>query len=96
MSARIACRIEAVGDSTPSLRELPGRLTEAITEEHDRVGEIGLLAEQLAVVSATSLFGICARLPTGDALRRSRAAWVDLVVRGLESGANPAESEMSC
>ncbi len=141
VSERIARRIEAVGDSEPSLRELLGRVTEAITDEHDRVGEIGLLAEmlsfhvrrphdladptgnvpnlvdtlarqlaaakqrgqfrsslpvdQLAVVFATSLFGICARLPTGEALRRSSTAWVDLVVRGLESCANPAASELS-
>lgn len=140
VSARIARRIEAVGESAPSLRELLGRVTEAITDEHDRVGEIGLLAEmlslhvrrphdladptgnipnlvdalarqltaakqrgqfcstlpvdQLAVVFATSLFGICARLPTGDALRRSSSAWVDLVVRGLESHSNPVEGEM--
>lgn len=131
VSARIARRIESLGESAPSLRELLTRVTEAITDEHARVGETGLLAEmlslhvrrphdlsdptgnvpnlvdelarqleaarargrfssslpvdQLAVVFATSLFGICARMPAGAGLRRSCEAWVDLVVRGLES-----------
>ncbi len=131
VSARIARRITALGDSAPSLRELLTRVTDAITDEHSRVGESGLLAEmlslhvrrphdlsdptgnvpnlvdelahqlaaarlrgqfssrlpaeQLAVVFATSLFGMCARMPPGEVLRGSCEAWVDLVVRGLES-----------
>ena len=44
-----------------------------------------LPVEQLAVVFATSLFGMCARMPPGEVLRGSCEAWVDLVVRGLES-----------
>lgn len=132
VSARIARRIAVVGESAPSLRELLTRVNDAITDEHSRVGETGLLAEmlslhvrrphdltdptgnvpnlvdelarqlaaarargcfesslavdQLAVVFATSLFGIYARMPRGEALRSSCEAWVDLVVRGLESG----------
>ena len=131
VSSRIARRIAALADSAPSLRELLTRVTDAITDEHSRVGESGLLAEmlslhvrrphdlsdptgnvpnlvdeltrqlaaseangqfssrlpveQLAAVFATSLFGICARMPAGEALRGSCEAWVDLVVRGLES-----------
>jgi AcrR family transcriptional regulator len=141
VSARIARRIEIVGAAAPSLRELLTRVTEAITDEHGRVGETGLLAEmlslhvrrphdlsdptgnipnlvdalarqldaarargqfrsslpveQLAAVFATSLFGICARMPAGEALRRSGEAWVDLVVRGLESpGAGTSGEEI--
>jgi hypothetical protein len=46
-------------------------------------------------VFATSLFGICARMPAGEALRRSGEAWVDLVVRGLESpGAGTSGEEI--
>ena len=45
--------------------------------------------EQLAYVFATSLFGIYARTPGGDALRTSCEAWVDLVVWGLESRPRP-------
>ncbi len=131
VSARIARRIEILGAEGPSLRELLTRVTEAILDEHGRVGESGLLAEmlslhvrrphdladptgnvpnlvdelarqleaarargqlhsslpaeQLAAVFATSLFGVFARMPAGDALRLSCEAWVDLVVRGLES-----------
>lgn len=139
VSARIARRIAAVGESAPSLRELLTRVTDAIADEHGRVGESGLLAEmlslhvrrphdladptgnvpnlvdelarqlarardrgelvsslpveQLAIVFATSLFGIFARMPAGEALRASCEAWVDLVVRGLEAStaAGPPE-----
>jgi TetR/AcrR family transcriptional repressor of uid operon len=139
VSARIARRIEILGEAAPSLRELLTRVTEAITDEHARVGETGLLAEmlslhvrrphdlsdptgnipnlvdalarqldaarargqfrsslpaeQLAAVFTTSLFGICARMPAGEALRRSGEAWVDLVVRGLESPGAGASGE---
>lgn len=135
VSARIARRIELVGGESPPLRELLTRVNDAITDEHSRVGESGLLAEmlslhvrrphdladptgnvpnlvdelarqlaaaqargqfasalpvsQLAFVIATSLFGIYARTPRGEALRASCEAWVDLVVRGLE--ASPRE-----
>ena len=131
VSARIARRIQILGNEEPSLRELLTRVTEAILDEHGRVGESGLLAEMLslhvrrphdladptgnipnlvdelarqldaarargqlrsslaveplAAVFATSLFGIFARMPAGAALQRSCEAWVDLVVRGLES-----------
>jgi TetR/AcrR family transcriptional repressor of uid operon len=132
VSARIAQRIHQTLDaSRPSLRELLTRVNDAITEEHGRVGETGLLAEmlslhvrrphdladptgnvpnlidelarqlaaaeargelvsrlpveQLAFVFATSLFGIFARTPGGEVLRSTCEAWVDLVVRGLES-----------
>lgn len=144
VSARIARRITALGDSAPSLRELLTRVNDAITDEHSRVGESGLLAEmlslhvrrphdladpsgnvpnlvqelarqlasaeargqftaslpaeQLAFVFATSLFGIYARTPRGEALRASCDAWVDLVVRGLESrpvhGARPTGTRL--
>lgn len=131
VSSRIARRIATLGESASSLHELLTRVTDAITDEHIRVGESGLLAEmlslhvrrphdlsdptgnvpnlvdeltrqlaaaelkgqlrsplpvdQLAVVFATSLFGICARMPAGEGLRGTCEAWVDLVVRGLES-----------
>lgn len=131
VSARIARRIALVGESAPSLRDLLESVNDAIADEHDRVGESGLLAEmlslhvrrphdlsdptgnvpylvdelarqlatvrarggfrsalsvsQLAVVFATSLFGIYSRMPPGPALRASCEAWVDLVVRGLEA-----------
>lgn len=131
VSARIARRIALVGEAAPTLRELLTRVTDAITDEHARVGETGLLAEMLslhvrrphdladpsgnvpnlidelarqleaarssgqlesalpipalALVFATSLFGIYARTPPGDALRQTTSAWVDLVVRGLEA-----------
>jgi len=139
VSSRIARRIAALDDSAPSLRDLLTRVTDAITDEHSRVGETGLLAEmlslhvrrphdlsdptgnvsnlvdelahrlaaaeakgqlhsrlpsdQLAVVFATSLFGICARMPAGEALRGTCEAWVDLVVRGLESPSEGAPTE---
>lgn len=132
VSARIARRITALGDSEPSLRDLLTRVNDAIMDEHGRVGKSGLLAEmlslhvrrphdladpsgnvpnlvhelaqqlaaaerrgqlvfglppeQLAFVFATSLFGIYARTPGGEALRASCLAWVDLVARGLEAG----------
>jgi len=141
VSARIARRIEAVGESAPSLRELLTRVNDAITDEHGRVGETGLLAEmlslhvrrphdladpsgnvpnlvdalarqlalardrgafasrlpmeQLAVVFATSLFGIYARMPRGEGLRASCEAWVELVVRGLEAGPPPRRPAVS-
>lgn len=131
VSARIARRIQLVGESAPSLRELLTRVNDAITDEHSRVGESGLLAEmlslhvrrphdlsdpsgnvpnlvdelahqlaaaqargalrttfplpQLAIVFATSLFGIYARNSRGEALRSSCEAWVELVARGLEA-----------
>lgn len=44
-----------------------------------------LPVQQLAFVFATSLFGIYARTPRGEALRAGCDAWVDLVVRGLEA-----------
>ena len=139
VSARIARRITALGDSAPSLRELLTRVNDAIMDEHSRVGESGLLAEmlslhvrrphdltdpsgnvpnliqelarqlaeaearsqfisslpleQLAFVFATSLFGIYARTPGGEVLRASCEAWVDLVVRGLESQPRPGAGQ---
>lgn len=137
VSARIARRIALVGESAPTLRELLSRVTDAITDEHGRVGETGLLAEMLslhvrrphdladpsgnvpnlvdelarqltaaqtrgalatdlpasalAFVFATSLFGIYARTPPGEALRATSSAWVDLVVRGLEARGSRVE-----
>ena len=143
VSSRIARRITSLADSAPSLRALLTSVTNAVTDEHSRVGESGLLAEmlslhvrrphdlsdptgnvpnlihelarqlasakargqfssrlpveQLAAVFATSLFGICARMPAGEALQGSCEAWVDLVVRGLESplAEGPAEDLLS-
>lgn len=134
VSARIARRIARLGESQPSLRELLERVDEAVADEHDRVGESGLLAEmlslhvrrphdladptgdvpdwveelarqlaaararsglrwglsaqQLAIVFATSLFGLHARMSPGPARRDARESWVDLLVRGLEASAD--------
>jgi AcrR family transcriptional regulator len=49
INARIARRIEALGDSSTSLRDLLRRVNDAISDEHTRVGEAGLQAELLSL-----------------------------------------------
>jgi AcrR family transcriptional regulator len=49
INARIARRIEALGDCSSSLRDLLRRVNDAISDEHTRVGEAGLQAELLSL-----------------------------------------------
>lgn len=133
INARVARRVAILADSKPSLRDLLVRVTDAIMDEHSRVGEAdllgdmlslyvrrphdvqdpshnvptlsgelarylteaanrgelhsGLAPDQIALVFMSSLFGICTRMPPGEELREACAAFIELLVRGLEAPA---------
>jgi AcrR family transcriptional regulator len=49
INRRVARRVSEIGPSASSLRELLRRVNDAVTDEHARVGEAGLLAEMLSL-----------------------------------------------
>lgn len=49
INARVARRVEVLGETEPSLRELLLRVNDAIMDEHRRVGEAELLGDMLAL-----------------------------------------------
>ncbi len=49
INARIALRVERIGETEQSLSEYLRRLNNAIMDEHTRIGEAGLLAELLSL-----------------------------------------------
>lgn len=76
-------------DPTGNVPNLVDELTRQLAAARMRGGfRWSQPVQTLAFVFATSLFGIYARMPGGEALQAGCEAWVDLVVRGLE--ADPA------
>lgn len=73
-------------DPTGNVPNLVDELARQLAAAQARgVYRSSLPVQQLALVFATSLFGIYARTPRGESLRAGCEAWVDLVVRGLEA-----------
>lgn len=80
-----------LADPTGNVPNLVDELARQLTAAEARGALVSRLpAPQLAFVFATSLFGIYARTPGGEALRSTCEAWVDLVARGLEGGSGNA------
>jgi len=67
----------------PPLTEELGRQLHAIAEGGDL--RSGMPPEELAVLILSSLFGVLARVPAGEPVRRVSADLVGILARGLES-----------